>query len=468
MDFSSGEEILDILFDDDDPLLKDVDYYLGEHLNDNLEELKNSVFQSNDTINDTDFWSSFLKDVEKDNFNQDQMKSSSDHADTDSGSIYSNSLSPRSATSGSENAESSMIVDTYDNSEYTTINMSKISSFVSQHSYAAVSPDVTLPTNIDIGADVVVVTTNSGICEESSGICEDSCQSANDDASESDMFELPKKKSSYKKITGDSVIKSVSQILHLTEDEKKLIRKEGLHIPTHLPLTKAEEKDLKRIRRKIRNKQSAQESRKRKREYVDGLETRVKICTSENVKLQKRVQFLEKEQRGLLDQIKHLQAIVSNTTGKSVQTNTCFMVLFLSLALILFPSLMPSSMQSKELFPGQKQPVSGRSRVLLSAKDNSDSNPLQGNMNDENISNSHIKHIPVLKPENFEEAYPNILQNFGDIPRVKTEKYIPPDYKVEPVDLHSNSANFFMQNDSRYAEVHTEKKPGENIVLFNK
>uniref|UniRef100_A0A670ZG09 Cyclic AMP-responsive element-binding protein 3-like protein 4 n=1 Tax=Pseudonaja textilis TaxID=8673 RepID=A0A670ZG09_PSETE len=61
-----------------------------------------------------------------------------------------------------------------------------------------------------------------------------------------------------------------------------------------IPSLQAEEQILKKIRRKIRNKQSAQDSRRRKKEYLDGLETRVAACSAQNQDLKRKVQLLEK------------------------------------------------------------------------------------------------------------------------------------------------------------------------------
>uniref|UniRef100_A0A6M2DG15 Putative creb/atf family transcription factor n=1 Tax=Xenopsylla cheopis TaxID=163159 RepID=A0A6M2DG15_XENCH len=110
--------------------------------------------------------------------------------------------------------------------------------------------------------------------------------------------------------------KGSTGVLILTEEEKRTLLAEGYPIPTRLPLTKAEEKSLKKIRRKIKNKISAQESRRKKKEYMDQLERKVEVLVSENCDYRKRVEKLEDSNANLISQLAKLQAIVSRQHKK--------------------------------------------------------------------------------------------------------------------------------------------------------
>ncbi|CAD1474404.1 unnamed protein product [Heterotrigona itama] len=96
----------------------------------------------------------------------------------------------------------------------------------------------------------------------------------------------------------------------LTEEEKRTLIAEGYPVPTKLPLTKQEEKSLKKVRRKIKNKISAQESRRKKKEYMDGLERRVTMLANENSSYRDRLTTLEDTNRELLKELQRLQALL--------------------------------------------------------------------------------------------------------------------------------------------------------------
>ncbi|XP_043799494.1 cyclic AMP response element-binding protein A isoform X2 [Apis laboriosa] len=104
--------------------------------------------------------------------------------------------------------------------------------------------------------------------------------------------------------------KGSTGVLTLTEEEKRTLIAEGYPVPTKLPLTKQEEKSLKKVRRKIKNKISAQESRRKKKEYMDGLERRVTMLTNENSSYRDRLTALEDKNRELLKELQRLQALL--------------------------------------------------------------------------------------------------------------------------------------------------------------
>ncbi|OAD57349.1 Cyclic AMP response element-binding protein A [Eufriesea mexicana] len=176
--------------------------------------------------------------------------------------------------------------------------------------------------------------------------------------------------------------KGSTGVLTLTEEEKRTLIAEGYPVPTKLPLTKQEEKSLKKVRRKIKNKTSAnnsaptqttqqptprnseipkllpltkespstripiarvpkthhvaspihcepaheertsthdrlpllqisaQESRRKKKEYMDGLERRVTMLTNENSSYRDRLTALQDTNRELLKELQRLQALL--------------------------------------------------------------------------------------------------------------------------------------------------------------
>ncbi|KAK2506073.1 hypothetical protein MC885_012897 [Smutsia gigantea] len=160
--------------------------------------------------------------------------------------------------------------------------------------------------------------------------------------------------------------------LVLTEEEKRTLIAEGYPIPTKLPLTKSEEKALKKIRRKIKNKISAQESRRKKKEYMDSLEKKVEACSTENLELRKKVEVLENTNRRvsleagadggtLLQQLQKLQTVVMGKVSGTcklagTQTGTCLMVVVLCFAVAFgsfFQGSGPYSSATKMALPSQ-------------------------------------------------------------------------------------------------------------------
>ncbi|XP_045145123.1 cyclic AMP-responsive element-binding protein 3 isoform X3 [Echinops telfairi] len=151
--------------------------------------------------------------------------------------------------------------------------------------------------------------------------------------------------------------------LMLTDEEKRLLEKDGLTLPETLPLTK-EEQILKRVRRKIRNKKSAQESRRKKKVYVGGLESRILKYTAQNLELQNKVQLLEEENLSLLGQLRKLQAMVIQISTQSASSSTCVLVLLFSFCLLLTPAMYSSEVKGSQ--PAQHGVLSRQLRSLPS------------------------------------------------------------------------------------------------------
>eukprot|EP01137_Pigoraptor_chileana_P032427 Opistho-2@21775 len=131
----------------------------------------------------------------------------------------------------------------------------------------------------------------------------------------------------------------------LTPEEREGMRQEKIDVPMDTHLTKAEERSLKKLRRKVRNKISAQESRRRKKDYVSGLEQRIEMHNTVNVELKTKVRKLEDDNRTLVKELRKLQSLLtpSSSAGKnavlgtSMSTGVCLMVVLLSFSVFYAP-----------------------------------------------------------------------------------------------------------------------------------
>lgn len=127
----------------------------------------------------------------------------------------------------------------------------------------------------------------------------------------------------------------VTANLHLTDEERKLLADEGVELPEDLPLTKAEERILKKVRRKIRNKRSAMASRRRKKEYISNVEEKYVESKDENDELKKRVKFLEQQNFNLMTQLRKLRESVMSLPKSG---HACALgVVFFSLFVFCYP-----------------------------------------------------------------------------------------------------------------------------------
>ncbi|XP_015267205.1 PREDICTED: cyclic AMP-responsive element-binding protein 3-like protein 4 [Gekko japonicus] len=150
----------------------------------------------------------------------------------------------------------------------------------------------------------------------------------------------------------------------LTDEERRLLTQEGVSVQGNLPLTKAEERVLKKVRRKIRNKQSAQDSRRRKKEYIDGLESRVAAYSAQNQELQKKLQELQTHNVSLVSQLQRLQGLIKQTSTKAAQTRTCLVILIFSLGLLILPSC-SSLLGGTQISQEEYRPSGVISRTIL-------------------------------------------------------------------------------------------------------
>jgi cyclic AMP-responsive element-binding protein 3 len=71
---------------------------------------------------------------------------------------------------------------------------------------------------------------------------------------------------------------------------------------------------------------SAQESRRKKKEYMDALERKVEVLTGENTDYKKKIESLEESNVSLLSQLQKLEALIARSSTVSTTGTTSHVV----------------------------------------------------------------------------------------------------------------------------------------------
>lgn len=113
----------------------------------------------------------------------------------------------------------------------------------------------------------------------------------------------------------------------------------------------ANEKNIKKAKRKIKNKKSAQESRRRKKEHMTDLEEKAKHYESKSSRLERELEKERSQNKSLLSQVRELRNVVNQQfqgkNAKSATTQTSAAVMVVLLCMTIFKGTWSSSDNSK-------------------------------------------------------------------------------------------------------------------------
>ncbi|XP_029773810.1 cyclic AMP-responsive element-binding protein 3-like protein 2 [Suricata suricatta] len=171
-----------------------------------------------------------------------------------------------------------------------------------------------------------------------------------------------------------------------TEETCKRLREKDAHV---LRTDLLRQQEVNPFSSPLLSQISAQESRRKKKEYMDSLEKKVESCSTENLELRKKVEVLENTNRTLLQQLQKLQTLVVGKVSRTcklagTQTGTCLMVVVLCFAVAFgsfFQGYGPYPAATKMALPSQRstqEPYTAsvvRSRNLLIYEEHSPLEP---------------------------------------------------------------------------------------------